>query len=415
MARLNNYHNRSIALLLLTSFIFQSYIASWPHTMGDVKYHRIWCRTLVNEGIASAYWDNTALNELGYSINYPPILPYILYAIGKVYKFLYTESFDSNDFLLDFFLKLPAILSNIIISILIFISLNKKTGSKTALLVMSAYALNPAIIFDTSYWGQKDALNSLFVLLSVILLSNKRPEWSWVAITLGVFTKPLAYPFAPIIALFTLKQFGIKRTLRCALVSLVTTFIIFLPFIYINRLSDIIHSQFIQLDAMPYISVNAHNIWWIVGTGLPWVHADIKPFGLIPYRFIGIALFGVFYIVSLIRFWRSNNENSLYYLSASVAFGFFMLSTHMHERYLFIFFPLLSMIYVYDRRLKWIYIILTFTFLTNMALHDPFITSLSLFNTGKIIKVNYQLGDNISLLRLFITLFNTQINILVFC
>ncbi|MGH7799252.1 MAG: hypothetical protein ACREOW_01310, partial [Thermodesulfobacteriota bacterium] len=211
------------------------------------------------------------------------------------------------------------------------------------------------------------------------------------------------------------KQFGIKRTLRCALVSIITTFLILLPFIYINRLSDIIHSLFFQIDAMPYISVSAHNIWWIIGAGLPWVHADIKPFGMISYRFIGIALFGVFYIASLIKFWRSNNDNSLFCLCASVAFGFFMLSTHMHENHFFALFPLLSMIYVYDRRLMWIYIILTFTFLTNMALHDPIIRTLNVLNTGTIIKIYAGLGGDISLLRLFITLFNSQINILVFC
>ncbi|MGH7799254.1 MAG: hypothetical protein ACREOW_01320 [Thermodesulfobacteriota bacterium] len=413
--RLNNSQNRSIVLILLIAFIVQAYIASWPDTLGDVRFHRFWCRTLANEGIASGFFDSPTLNKLGLNINWPPLYPYFAYSICKIFKTISPESFSSDDLLLDFFLKLPAILSNIVISLLIFTTLNKKTGFKTALLAMSAYALNPAIIFDTSYWGQKDALNSLFVLLSVILLSNKRPEWSWVAITLGVFTKPLAYPFAPIIALFTLKQFGIKRTLRCALVSIITTFLIFLPFIYINRLSDIIHSQFIQLDAMPYISVNAHNIWWTIGAGLPWVPADIKPFGLISYKSIGIILFGGFYIASIIRFWKTDNENSLYCLCASVAFGFFMLSTHMHENHFFTLFPLLSMIYVYDRRLMWVYIILTLTFLTNMALHDPFITSLSLFNTGKIIKVNYQLGDKISLLRLLITLFNSQINILVFC
>ncbi|MGH7800735.1 MAG: hypothetical protein ACREOW_08920, partial [Thermodesulfobacteriota bacterium] len=244
--RLNNPHNRNVFFLLLTAFVVQAYIASRPDTMGDVVWYRFWCRTLVNEGLASAYWDNTVLNKLGYSTDYPPIFPYISYAIGKVYKFLSPESFESNDLILDFFLTLPAIISNIIISLLIFTSLNKKTGSKTALLAMSAYALNPAIILDTVYWRQTEPIISLLVLLSVILLSNKRPEWSWVSITLGVFTKPLAYPFAPIIALFTLKQFGIKRTLRCALVSIITTFLILLPFIYINRLSDIIHSLFFQ-------------------------------------------------------------------------------------------------------------------------------------------------------------------------
>jgi hypothetical protein len=229
--------------------------------------------------------------------------------------------------------------------------------------------------------------------------------------------KPLAYPFVPIVALFALKQFGMKRTLRSALASIITTFVIFLPLLYINRLSDIIYSLFFQLDVMPYISANAHNIWWIIGAGTPWVYADIKPFGLISYRLIGIALFGVFYLVSLLKFWKSNNENSLYYLSASVAFGFFMLSTHMHENHLFAFFPLLSMIYFYDKRLKWIYIMLTFTFLANMVLHDPFMTSLRPFNTGTILKIFHETGtrEDMSLLRFFMTLINTQINILIFC
>jgi len=153
-----------------------------------------------------------------------------------------------------------------------------------------------------------------------------------------------------------------------------------------------------------------------IEVGVPWVDANVKPFGLISYKLIGVAIFAVFYIVTILRFWQSNNGNSLYCLSASVAFGFFILSTHMHERHLYTLLPFLSMIYFHDKRLKWIYVILTFTFLANMVLHDPtIILSLKPLSSGIMIIVPDERGGYISLTRLFLTLFNTQINILTFC
>src|SRR5207248_2015988 len=85
-------------------------------------------------------------------------------------------------------------------------------------------------------------------------------------------------------------------------------------------------------------------------------------------------LFATFYAISLWKFHRSKNDNALYFTAASVAFGFFILATHMHENHLFHFFPLVAMVYFEDARLKWIILLLTGTFLTNMALHDPYLT-----------------------------------------
>jgi hypothetical protein len=86
---------------------------------------------------------------------------------------------------------------------------------------------------------------------------------------------------------------------------------------------------------------------------------------------VGLAMFGLFYGVCLHDF----HGSTLYFVSASIAFGFFILSTHMHENHFFHFFPLISLVWFLDARLRRIYLILSLTFLANMALHDPYLTA----------------------------------------
>ncbi|MBW8051159.1 MAG: hypothetical protein FVQ77_12630 [Cytophagales bacterium] len=411
---INLFLAQRVFIILSVSLLLQLYIASWPDTMGDVELYRSWCRTLVNEGLEASYWGEPHPNGLILQIDYPPVYPYMIYIIGNIHQFISADSFQSNDILVDFLLKLPAIFSNIIISLLIYFFLKKQLTNRDASLAMMFYALNPAIIFDTAYWGQTDAFYSVFILLSLLYFMNKKPELSWVFITIGVFTKPLVLPFAPLIAIFTWRDFGLKRTFKCTVTSVITTIIIFIPFLYLNKIEEIIYSLFFQLEAMPYISVNAHNIWWIIGAGLPWIDASTKILGGMSFKSTGIILFSLFYIISIIKFWRSKDGLALFYLFASVALGFFMLSTHMHENHLFAFFPLVSMFVIYDQRIKWVYVIFTLTYLANMVLHDPFIVSSGIFNMGKILYIPYGSGGNISLFRLALTILNSLIGLYIF-
>jgi hypothetical protein len=192
-----------------------------------------------------------------------------------------------------------------------------------------------------------------------------------------VLVKPLAYPFAPIVALETLKRFGPRRTLVCAMAAAGMAAVALLPFAWIGCLGDVLQALVTQVDVMPYVSVNAHNLWWLIGRGTPWTEAAARPLGFLPsYESVSLLLFGMFYLVTLLRLWRSRGDHALYVASAGVAVGFFVLSTHMHENHLFGALPLLALAGLRAQRARVLLFVATVTSLANMLLHDPFLTHL---------------------------------------
>jgi hypothetical protein len=120
--------------------------------------------------------------------------------------------------------------------------------------------------------------------------------------------------------------------------------------------------------------VNAHNLWWLVGRGLPWTDAHSPALGPISWNAVSLALLGLLYLAVLALVVRCREPRSLYLAAATVAFGFFVLSTHMHENHLFYTLPLLALAAAESRALRVLLLALTVTMLANMILHDPFLT-----------------------------------------
>ena len=97
---------------------------------------------------------------------------------------------------------------------------------------------------------------------------------------------------------------------------------------------------------MPFTSVNAHNLWWLLGA---WRNADVPWLGPITATQFSFVLFGCFYAAML---WKAHqlhrrsredySRNKILLLAAALGFSFFILSTHMHENHLFTVIPLLA-------------------------------------------------------------------------
>ncbi len=366
---------RAIAILVASASI-QLALTVLPDTMGDLLVYRSWTRALTRDGLVAAYWPAPApLDSPRFDppIDYPPLLPYAFWVLGHALQACSPAALHGNDWLLDFLIRLPFVLSNLLLALLVYTEVRRFAPS-AANLAIALVALNPALIFDTAYWGQADAPCALFIAVSLVALVRGRPEWAWAALTAAVLTKPLAYPLAPLVAFETVRRFGLGRTLRAGAAALAVGCVAFVPFLQGGHVLDAMGSLVTQVDAMPYISVNAHNLWWLVGLGAPWTNAYARPLGLLSWNTISLVLFGGFYVAVLALLWRSREPRSLYMAAATVSFGFFVLSTHMHENHLFCVLPLLALAGAESKPARMALCILTAAMLTNMALHDPLLT-----------------------------------------
>ena len=363
-----------VLAILLAAGLLQIAVAALPDTMGDLQQYRTWVRTLVEGGLAAAYWPPPLADPstIRPPLDYPPVFPYLLWALGHGLAAL-APGWLAHDRLLDFAIRLPLVLANLLLAGLVYAEARRVVPGR-AVLVLGLVALNPALLFDTAYWGQADALLTLLVVLAFFSLVRARPEWAWVAAALALLVKPLAAPFAPLVALETLRRYGPVRTLRSAAAAAVAVVVVLAPFAWIGRLGDILREILLQVDVMPFVSVNAHNLWWLVGEGVPWVRAAVRPLGLLSFKTISLLLFGAFYAATLARLWRSSHERACYVAAASTALGFFGLVTHMHENHLFAAVPLLALASLETRRLRGFTLVASITLLANMVLHDPYLT-----------------------------------------
>lgn len=397
----------TVLLQLLIAFIPDPFSGGAVQT--DIDDYRNWTRGLVLQGLEAAYWGNVEPH-----IDYPPLVPYIYFTWGSLIHSFFPETFLNNN-ALDFLIKIPAVACNVLISYMLLLECKSRqiTLDKTALL---ALMVNVPLIFDTTYWGQTDSVIAVLLLGSLLALQKQQLTTSYVLFTLACFTKPLAWPFALLILLVSLKKYTLPKVLRATTAALITAGLVLLPFALEGNLQRIISDLFLQqLDTMPYISVNAHNLWWIVATeATRWTHSGALVFGLISYKLLATLMFLIFYAVILFNSARTiaRPDFDLLKTAAVVAMGFFILSPHMHENHLFNFFPLAFIFMMTSPRppyrIWYMALMICSTF--NMAIHDPYLARRLAGHSQDILVHHLGVGLELSrLIDFFLTSFITKL------
>ncbi|MEO0027941.1 MAG: hypothetical protein RL716_1272, partial [Actinomycetota bacterium] len=184
-----------------------------------------------------------------------------------------------------------------------------------------AYLFLPISWYDSAIWGQVDSLSMLPMLLSLVFLIEKKPEWSIVFFVLAVLTKPQGALMLLILLPVLMGQF-INRELHLARIgtSLAAGTLVFavvaVPWSlesYLAPYNPTLASvpivgdllglavQYISTAGMfPVLTANAFNIWAGVGN-IPlaqqiqdghvfWLTDEYPIFGL-PAQVIGGVLF----------------------------------------------------------------------------------------------------------------------------
>ena len=259
------------------------------------------------------------------------------------------------------------------------------------------YLLNPAVLFDTGYWGQSDSIHSAFVLAAFLALGANRagfvraggaergfPAWvGWVLLSLGALMKPVALPYFPLLLALSMVWHGTRSTLLGMATSLVTFIAGCLPFMLRKEPMVFIEQLVMDVGSMPFTSCNAHNVWWILG---PWRPANETWLGPVSATDVGHVLFAICLLAILVRAWTIALRRDLSLaeglgLAAVLGVGFFLFSTHMHENHLFTAVPLVLPLAVLPwangpartRTALWIIAGVSIGAFINMLAHDPWL------------------------------------------
>ena len=318
-------------------------------------------------------WDFTWPNQ-------PPGAIYIFAASFLIYKLLFSvlwffnSSFSffpsllvtfSEKYLYIILVKLPAILSDIGIAILIYKMLPKKYAKLGAIL----FLLNPVSWYNSAVWGQTDATINFFILFSFYLLFKKKLNLSVLAFAISLYIKLSLVIFAPIYFIYFYKKYSLKNLIKPILVTLVFLILTTLPFLNKYTPDPVSFLQYVYLkkvlvDQMQVITANAFNFWGAL-KGLELQSHD-QMFFVFSYKAWGYILASLAILPALFRIYkRPTLENTIWSL-AIISFSVFMLFTNMHERYIYPLFPYLTILVAQNRKLLIIYISISLITLLNM-------------------------------------------------
>ena len=251
-----------------------------------------------------------------------------------------------------FLLKLPSILADLGISVVIYkLILNLTKVRKRAFIGFLVYLFNPVTIFLSSVWGQSESLVSFFGLLSFILLYYKK---TWVSIPLffvSLYLKPTWVVFIPLylflLYLYRPKLSHIVWGSGLALgLFLLTTF----PFSEANVFSftkeTVLHNILPSAKGTARASISAfnfHTIFMKIDRSLA-----TERFLRIPATTLGTLLY-VFFNLFSFNYLRTRKK-LLFPTIVSlfvIGFGSFLFLTNMLERYFFAAFaPMIVIMFV---------------------------------------------------------------------
>ena len=343
-----------LAAMLSISFLVRVLLFPLQGFQADMGTFMAWFNTAAEHGVRpfyTIYWSNPDTAW----IDYPPFSVYIFWAFGSLAKALAPYGVGLANIV-----KLVPNLFDVAIATVIYFFVRKKLSFKLSLVASALYVFNPAIIFNAAVWGQFDATYTFFLMLSLLLALKSKPELSAVAFALGILTKTQGIAFLPLVVFLILKKNGVKRFLYSVLAFAATIFLVILPMEWSNPVSFLSRIYFGAYGHYSYTSFNAFNLWGLFGFAIPDGNLAI----------LGWALFGalcVFVLYVLNKRFKDSGEMLVFFSAFMLFFGFFMLMTRMHERYMFPVIGMLVLMFPSVKKARLFYVILTGTLLVNIS------------------------------------------------
>lgn len=376
-----------VALITLGGLLIYLPLARTTGYWGDIEIYMAWTHQITHKGIHTAYAYDAVTRP-----NTTPGLFYPFWVAGQLFQRFVSPDFPppwidrTDQDYLRFFLRLPALLCTALSAWVIYrvvasrLPKSEDFGGRQALGLLAAASLvfNPAILFEAAYYGQTGMVHAFFMLLGVVALINRRPAWGWAALAVGMLTKPQADIFLPLFVILTWQRYGWRALLRSFLAAGAVAVVMLSPFLIYGTIGEMWERISRTTEYHPFLSATAHNIWWLLSLGngkssdllLPPL-LDQLGWRIFSYRFIGLGLVGLAYLLVINRSLRDRSPRMAYRAFAYLFTAFFMLATQIHENHLIPMFPLLLLVAIDEQRYWRLYWLFALAATLNMALHYP--------------------------------------------
>ena len=275
----------------------------------------------------------------GYSnidnLDYPPVFLFMLYFCGFSSNLL---SLDSTTKGIMFVLKFFPVLFDILIILFIFYIIRKKSQNM-AFIFAIYWALNPAAIVNSSFWGQTDCILIFFLIISFYLFEKKSPIWATVFYVIAVLTKFQALFFAPVVFFELISSYKIKTILKSTGAGILTFLITFTPFAVANN--NFLLPFNLYLDGYGkynFATLNAFNFYSMIGLNYfksdqPLISLPLLQFLTVDFLSAVLTLASIGMVVYI--YFKARRKN-IWVISGLLMQCIFMMTGKMHERYQFL-------------------------------------------------------------------------------
>jgi Gpi18-like mannosyltransferase len=377
----------SLALwgLLALAFIVRMLFIGADGFKSDVSTFEAWALTLAEHPLRDFF------AKAGFA-DYPPGYFFVLWVVGHAYKLLVHS--DPNYTLLKVFVKMPAILMDLVCSFLIFRIVRRFASLAWAFGATALFAFNPASIFISAYWGQVDSVAAGLTLATILLVLDAYSApprqagyalfGAWVVLALSILIKPPAVMLLPLLLAFVFvsddRRVRLSRLAATGAGIVAAFFLAYLAALAfhpglnpLGQFAWLYHRYQYASGVYPYSSVNAfnlyamqHHFWEPDNQMLPNWQVGSLTLGLPQYGW-GILL--ILASVALIVTVYLQRKDAAAFLEGALllSLAYFIFSTRMHERYIFNAFVLAMPLIWMRRRYLYAAVALSLTLFANLV------------------------------------------------
>lgn len=339
---------------------------SMPGYMTDMDCFKAWASNSYTGGLENFYTSD-------FFADYPPLYIYVLYFMGFLQN---AFSLDIGGQTFALLIHLPAILCDIVAGYVVYRLALKKFRPGVALLLSTLVLLNPAVIFNSSIWGQVDIILTLMMVLVIWLLVEDKLIWAAAAFMAAFLLKPQAIMIFPLIGFVFLRNIIISPNRKKAVATLFISlgvmvglfFLLPLPFSGNQEPFWLVKEFLSTMGQYDQASLNAFNLFALLGQNF--ISSSQAVFLGLPANVWGFIMIAFVCVYSLFLYVKKPQKEFLFALAAFILMGVFALGHGMHDRYLFPV-PILllfAFLFMKDKRLMWPVILTFIALLLNQSL-----------------------------------------------
>ena len=329
-----------MAAVLCLALAVRLVAAQSPGHAYDLGVNAEWALSAAQLGLARSYVEQLHGNVLP---NYPPLIIILFWLAAKLHAFAIAGNADATLTSFNIIVRFPAIAADLAICVVLARVARDIGAPRVSAWIALAYALHPAAIYDSSFWGQTDAIYALWMLLALHAAAKER--WAAVGVwtACALLSKPQAAAMLPVLAMLMFRD--VRSIAPFAVRAIAAGTAILLPFI----IGDTAHAVLAvygrtvggYYDA---VSMGAYNFWAIFHRTAQQSDTALA-FGLVSFRSVGLLLCtsATLWVLWTLRrallVPRTAPEHLLGILLAGAltTSAVYIFATEMHERYQFAF------------------------------------------------------------------------------